>query len=95
MAKKLKAPILKDSSKELKDHYVNLEEDDMLNPNLSICAGIRWLFRKKELHEAKMKRPTAWLEIIEVYKGANNKSEAARERIMRKFTEYYNEMNKN
>ena len=35
-------------SKELKDHFVNLKEDDMLDPNLAICAGVRWIFRKND-----------------------------------------------
>lgn len=34
-------PLLKDS-KELKNHHLHLKEDDMLDPSLSIAAGIRW-----------------------------------------------------
>ena len=57
--------LLSNRSKELKDHFVNLKVDDMLDPNLTICAGIRWLFRKKEL--VKSKKPT-WTEAVMVYK---------------------------
>jgi hypothetical protein len=42
--------------KELKDHFVNLKTEDMLDPNLTICAGIRWLFRKREIAESRSER---------------------------------------
>jgi hypothetical protein len=38
--------ILGDEHGELKDHYVDLTRKDLLDPNLSICGGIRWLFQK-------------------------------------------------
>lgn len=57
------------NSKELRNHFVNLNDDDMKDPNLSICAGIRWLFRKKELAEAKLKRKITWREAIREFKG--------------------------
>lgn len=48
---------LTDEYDELKDHYLNLSEDDALDPNMDICAGVRWLFRKKELMENKKREP--------------------------------------
>jgi hypothetical protein len=60
--------LLKDP-KELKDHFVNLASADMKDPNLSICAGVRWLFRKKELYEFKQKKSVSWREAIREYKG--------------------------
>ena len=57
------------SSDELRDHLVNLDEDDMLDPNLSICAGIRWLFRKKQILEARAGKKVSWRDAIAAYKG--------------------------
>jgi len=41
--------ILGDEKGELKDHYLTLTRDDLNDPSLNICAGIRWLFRKAEI----------------------------------------------
>ena len=61
--------LLLKNPKELKDHFVNLTAADMKNPNLAVCAGIRWLFRKKQLAEAKLKHKITWREAIRDFKG--------------------------
>lgn len=61
-------PLLR-NDKELADHLITLDEDDMLDPNLNICAGIRWLFRKKDLLEASTKKPDSWRDAVAKYKG--------------------------
>ena len=53
--------------KELRNHFVNLTDEDMKDPNLAICAGIRWLFRKKEILEANSKKKQSWREVIREY----------------------------
>jgi len=84
---------LTDEHRELKDHFVNLTEDDMLDPNLSICAGIRWLFRKKELAEARLKRLLTWRKVIAEYKGLTFILETKRgKEIMKKFDKYFSEL---
>ena len=60
--------ILKDEKGELKDHLVNLNQDDNFDPVLNICAGIRWLFHKKNLLEHKLKRTASWEEAVMEYK---------------------------
>lgn len=70
--------------KELKDHFVNLKEDDMLDPNLTICAGIRWLFRKREIAESRTKDVT-WAKVVMLYKNYSS----LRDEQMRKFLDIY------
>lgn len=60
--------ILKDENGEIKDHYVNLTDDDAYDPNLNIAAGIRWLFHKKFLLSRRLKREATWLEAAFEYK---------------------------
>lgn len=64
--------ILKDEKGELRDHLVNIDQNDIYNPNLNICAGVRWLFHKKKLLEHKLKRPVNWEEAAMEYKAYTN-----------------------
>jgi hypothetical protein len=59
---------LSSRSKELKDHYVEIDEKTAEDPVVNIAAGIRWLFRKYELTEKKLKRPPSWTEVLYDYK---------------------------
>jgi hypothetical protein len=61
-------PLLSDEGGELKDHFVNLDQEDAFDPNVAICAGIRWLFRKKRLASIRLKREASWEEAIAEYK---------------------------
>ncbi len=61
--------IIADESGELKNHYVTANKKDLDDPNVNICAGVRWLFRKKDLASLKLKRPATWVEAAEEYKG--------------------------
>lgn len=70
---------------ELKDHFIHLTENDMEDPNLSICAGVRWLFRKKELAEKKFNKTISWREAVAKYKS----SAVDDKKLMGKFDEYY------
>jgi ribosomal protein S15P/S13E len=61
---------LLDDGKELKDHYVTATKKDLNDPAVNICAGVRWLFRKREIASAvRLKRQATWLEAAEEYKG--------------------------
>lgn len=60
--------ILKDEHGELKDHFVVLDQGDLLKANQNICAGIRWLFRKRETAAARLKRPVSWIETVAEFK---------------------------
>lgn len=60
--------ILKDVDGELKNHFVVLDQNDLYKANQNICAGIRWLFRKKETASAKLNRQASWIETVAEYK---------------------------
>lgn len=73
--------------KELRDHFVNLSDEDMYDPNLAICAGIRWLFRKKELAESKTKKPISWRDAVANFKGIKSSDP-----LMDAFDRYFKEL---
>lgn len=60
--------ILSDEKGEIKDHLVNVNQNSAHDPNLNICAGIRWLFHKKALLEHRLKRNATWEEAAMEYK---------------------------
>lgn len=60
--------ILGNKNGELKDHLVHVDQKDLIDPNLNIAAGVRWLFRKKELAAVRLKRSATWDEAVAEYK---------------------------
>jgi hypothetical protein len=64
--------ILKDEKGELRDHLINIDQKDIYDPALNICAGVRWLFHKKKLLEHKLKKSVTWEEAAMEYKGYTN-----------------------
>lgn len=64
--------ILRDSKGELKDYLIDLSKTDSLDPNMNLCAGIRWLHHKKYLASHRLKREATWMEAIAEYKGILN-----------------------
>jgi hypothetical protein len=59
---------LKGEKKELKDHFVCVSTKELIDASCNICAGVRWLFRKRETATALLKRKASWEEIVEDYK---------------------------
>lgn len=59
---------LGDPKGELLNHLVKISTEDTSDPNLSIGAGIRWLFRKRDLASRRLKRQATWREGIAEYK---------------------------
>jgi len=78
---------LKDDFKELRDHYLNFDPKDMMDPNLSICAGVRWLFRKREIVQTRKKRPVTWHEVVAGYKSVKINDD-----LMADYQRYYAEL---
>ena len=60
--------ILKDEKGELKDFLINLNYNNAYIAELNICAGIRWLFHKKNLLEARRKKEAPWSDVVIEYK---------------------------
>jgi hypothetical protein len=77
---------LSNRNSELNDHFVNLKNEDMLDPNLSICAGIRWLFRKREIARSK-NGGAGWLDTILLYKNYESMSDEQMKKLVRIYSE--------
>ena len=60
--------ILKDEKGELRNFLIDIDQKEALDPNLNICAGIRWLFHKKFLMENRLRRTVSWEEAAMEYK---------------------------
>jgi hypothetical protein len=61
--------ILGDERGELKDHFLTVTKDQLYDPSVNICAGVRWLFHKRKLLSSRKGREVTWPEVIEEYKG--------------------------
>ena len=59
---------LGDPNGELLNHLIKISMEDTSDPNLAIAAGVRWLFRKRDLASRKLKRQATWREAIAEYK---------------------------
>ncbi len=60
---------LKGHKTEARNQLIILNEDDMNDPVLNIAAGVRWLYRKKEIADARYKSESSWLRSVMFYKG--------------------------
>lgn len=86
--------ILGDENGELKDHFLTLTQNDLNNPNMNICAGVRWLFHKRKLASAKLGRDATWEEAVHEYKGGRTVSENRSRELMKRFSEKLTELQK-
>lgn len=60
---------LGDEKGELQDHFLTITKNELNDPNINICAGIRWLFQKQILASSYLGREASWEEAIMNYKG--------------------------
>lgn len=77
---------------ELKDYYVIASAEELLEPSTNICAGIRWLFRKRIIAKSKLGRQANWIEAIADYKSILDniiKNEPYNEKIMENLQKFY------
>jgi hypothetical protein len=44
------------SSKELKDFHIDLTKKDAWDPAVNVASAVRWMFRKREVGEARLKK---------------------------------------
>ena len=61
--------LIKEDQKELRNHVFRIRRDDLYDPNINICVGVRWLFRKREIAKYYLKKEPSPLELAEEYKG--------------------------
>lgn len=60
--------ILQNPKGELTNYLIRTPREELLNPSVNICMGIRWLFQKKKLASIRLKREASWEEAIIEYK---------------------------
>lgn len=60
--------ILQNPKGELTDYLIHVPRNEISNPSVNICMGIRWLFQKKKLASIRLKRSATWIEAIIEYK---------------------------
>ena len=77
---------------EMKDHYVTVTREELNDPNLNICAGIRWLFQKQKLASGYLGHEATWDETIQDFKGLKGKSSQVKEKNMKPFNKYQKEL---
>jgi hypothetical protein len=81
--------ILADEKGELKDHFITVAKDELNDPSVNICAGIRWLFQKRKLASSRLNKSATWIETIWEYKGTSLASKERAEKIKRDFNSLY------
>ncbi len=92
--------ILGNRKGELKAYHLDLTREDLNDPGTNICAGIRWLFYKRERASAKLGKQASWEEGVAEYKSLTRKLKAktksirdrARE-LFDRFKRYYKQYN--
>jgi hypothetical protein len=85
--------VLKDPKGELKDHLVHVDQNKLFDPVKNIGAGTRWLFRKKEILDAKNGKDNSWFDVIRNYK-ALVKNTGNEKEIMDKLQRKYERLKK-
>ncbi len=86
--------ILENNRGEVKDHYISATREELNDPTVNICAGVRWLFHKRDLLSSKLKRQATWLETIKKYKGTSKVSKKREGKIIDKFQKRYEALQK-
>jgi hypothetical protein len=76
------------SSKELKDFHFDLTQREAWDPAVNIASSVRWLFRKREVGEARLKKKLSWIEVIEEYKGITGDNSKEAFFIRKSFSRY-------
>jgi predicted nucleotidyltransferase len=84
---------LANNPKELKDHLIELKKEDVFDPNVNICLGVRWLFRKYEILSKKNPQ-TTWEHALEEYKGIRKQKGPESDKIRSKIAEYLDQLGK-
>ncbi len=86
--------ILGNEKGELKDHYLTLTREDLNDPNNNICAGIRWLFRKREIASSLLGRAATWDEAIYEFKGVRTATKERGKELMERYNKKLKELSK-
>lgn len=87
---------LGDEKGELKDHFLTVTKNELNDPNINICAGIRWLFQKQILASSYLGREASWEEAVMNYKGKMKSKPDDPEATKQKkiFQKYFDQLDK-
>lgn len=77
--------------KEVSDFFFSLTAEDLENPSANICAGVRWLFRKRDIAKSALKHEPTVLELAEEYKGIRSDKSAEAQKQRTKFLDLLKE----
>ena len=80
--------ILGDEKGELKNHFVTATKEELNNPDVNICAGIRWLFHKRYLASSRTKSSVTWEEAVAEYKDLTRGLHVGEKRAKELFTRF-------
>ncbi len=85
--------ILQDLGGETKDFvFKDIRRKDLVDPNVSVATGVRWLAYKKQYAEKILKRSVTSDEVIQVYKGILNDKSKNAKKIMKDYREFYEKL---
>ncbi len=84
--------ILSNEKGELKDFLVNLSREGAEDPVLNIAAGVRWLFQKRRLASARLKRIATWEEAAGEYKDVLRRTDPKSKKIYADLLKLYGKM---
>lgn len=85
---------LSTSSKDIKDHFIEMDKEDATDPSVAIAAAIRWLFRKQRLAKGKNKNAN-WMDALEEYKGITKQKGPTSDSIRNKLQQFYKDLSEN
>ena len=78
-----------------KDHLISATKEELNDPNINICAGVRWLFEKRRLASSRLKRSVSWIEVVWEYKDVKDaKTKKDAEKIKKIFGDFYEDLQK-
>lgn len=78
-------------SKDIKNHYIEMNKEDAKDPSVAIAAATRWLFRKYRLVKGKKKNAT-WMDALEEYKGITKQKGSESDSIRKKLQQFYKDL---
>ena len=86
--------ILGDEKGELKEHFLTVTRAELNDPNINICAGVRWLFHKRKLVSSRLNREATWEEVIYSYKGCSTVEPSRAKDLIDEFSKKLQELQK-
>jgi hypothetical protein len=76
--------------REYRDHFINLDYEELWDPNKNIAFGVRHIFRKRETAKWRLKREPTWFEVLMDYKGMLKSKSADSKKVRERLTKFLN-----